>query len=130
MNLYLKICASMYRFYVRHNDSLPDAMVFWLTSTLLTFNFWAIYDFFSYFIFTNLPFSEELLFISVGIIALFNYLIFFRSKEYKEIVPPKNFGYKVIAYLVISALFTATTAKLHHDRNVKLKEQSQIESGE
>lgn len=130
MNLYLKMCASIYRFYVRHNDGLPDAMVFWLTSTLLTLNFWTVYDIFSYFIFIDLPFSGTLVFIVMGVISLFNYLIFFRDKQYKEVVPPKNFGYKVVAYMTISVLFMAATAKLHHDRNVKLKEVLQIENCE
>lgn len=49
MNLYLFFCASVYHFYVRKRDKMPEAMTFWLTSIILTANIFTIYNYISYY---------------------------------------------------------------------------------
>lgn len=120
MRTYLKFCASIYYFYLKFKDSAPEAMTFWFTSSLLAANALSVYELISYFSVEQLPFSYISIFSIIGIFCLFNLLIVFRDGKYKDYKPSKMFGYKVVAYMVISAVFVIVIVmlKLHRDRYI------------
>lgn len=121
---YKMLCASIYQFYVKRNERSPELMTFWLTSVIFIMNFWAIYEVLSLFIFRNLPSSTEIIYYICGVVLLGNYLLGFRSDEYKSFKFENGSGIKVIIYMIISVLSLAVLAKVHHDRSVEAKSDS------
>ncbi len=127
MRIYLNFCASIYRFYVRKEDSMPDAMTFWLSSTILTANFFTIYNFLNYYYLPKLPFSVSIALILFGVIVLINYFIIFNLSSFKEKTPSSSFGFGVILYIIISVAAVIYTGSQQRERNLKEKQRQQIE---
>ncbi len=115
------LCAIIYQFYVRRNERFPELMTFWLTSAIFIMNSWAIYEVLSLFLLVSLPSSTEIIYYICGVVLLSNYLLGFRSDEYKSFKFKDGFGIKVIIYMIISFLSLAVLAKVHHDRSVDAK---------
>jgi hypothetical protein len=114
---YLIFCSVIYHFYVQKKDNTPGIYVFWATSLLLSLNILGVYDTVRYFIYPNLPFTNIILYGSLAMIGITNYLFIIHSGQYKEIKPTKKQGYFSVIYIVISIVFVAWIATLHHDRN-------------
>jgi hypothetical protein len=127
MRIYLKFCASIYHFYQRKKDSMPDAMAFWLTTTILTANFFAVYDILTYYYFLNFPFSKTLVFSVFGILALLNYIVIFVNGSYKKEKPSSMFGIGVVLYIFCSIGIVIYTATIHRERNLQEKKRQQTE---
>ncbi len=125
--IYLNYCASIYRFYVRKKDRMPEAMTFWLSSTILTSNFFTIYNFLKYYYLPKLPFSVSLAFVFFGVIALINYFLIFYSGSYKEKTPSSSFGFGVILYMIISIAAVIYSGSQQRERNLQLKQRQLIE---
>jgi len=130
MLIYLKFLSTIYHFYVKKKDKMPDAMTFWLSSMVLTLNFFAIYNFFGYYIFKDLPFDLIFGFSSFGVIAFVNYILFFRRRFYQDIETTKKEGIYVIIYIIISFAVVIYIGSLHRERNLFKKQQIQIENRE
>lgn len=127
MMIYLNFCASIYHFYVRKKDRMPEAMTFWLSTTILTANFFAVYDFISYYYLPDLPFSVAFAFGIGGVIALINYFVIFYSGSFKEKTPSSSFGFGVILYMIISIAAVIYTGSQQRERNLQEKQRQQIE---
>lgn len=127
MNLYLIFCASIYRFYVRKNDKLPEAITFWLTTTILTANFFAVYDFIRYYWITRLPFNLILVFIFFGTISFVNYFAIFFKALYKEKTPSSLFNRGVVFYIIISIIVVIYIGSLHRERNLNVIHKQNME---
>ena len=128
MKIYLKFLSTIYHFYVKKKDKMPDAMTFWLSTTILTLNFFAIYDFLGYFIFEYLPFNIIFGFSSFAIIALINYILFFGRRHYRNIETNSKNGFYAIIYIIISFAAIIYIGSLHRERNLKEKKQLIIET--
>lgn len=127
MKIYLLFCASIYRFYVRKKDRLPEVMTFWLSSTILTANFFTVYDCFRYYFFQSLPFSTVFAFSVFGVIAGINYFIIFSLGSFKEIIPSSKFGISVLIYMIVSLTAVIYIGSLHRARNLQEKQRLQME---
>lgn len=127
MMIYLNFCASIYRFYVRKKDRMPEAMTFWLSSTILTANFFTVYNFLNYYYFPELPFSVSIAFVFFGIIALINYFIIFSLGSFKEKTPSSSFGLGVVVYMIISIAVVIYIGSLQRERNLQEKQRQQTE---
>lgn len=106
---------------------MPEAMTFWLSSTILTANFFAIYNLLSYYYFTGFPFSIVIAFIIFGVIALLNYFVIFSSGLFKEKTPSTIFGFGVVIYMIISVVLVIYAGSLHRERNIREKQRQQVE---
>lgn len=102
---------------------MPDAMAYWLTTTILTANFFAVYDFLRYYGYAKLPFNVVFAFIVFGIIAMLNYIIIFVNGSYKEEKPSAKFGIGVVIYMLISIGVVIYIGSLHRERNLIEKQQ-------
>jgi len=127
MMIYLNFCASIHRFYVRKKDRMPDAMTFWLSSAILTANFFTIYNFLNYYYLPKLPFSVGIAFVFFGVIASINYFIIFYSGSFKEKTPSSSFGFGVILYMIISVAAVIYTGSQQRERNLQENQRRQIE---
>jgi hypothetical protein len=125
--LYLNFCASIHSFYVRKKDRMPDAMTFWLSSTILTANFFTIYNLLNYYYLPKLPFSVGIVFVFFGVIASINYFIIFYSGSFKEKTPSSSFGFGVILYMIISVAAVIYTGSQQREKNLKDNQRQQIE---
>jgi hypothetical protein len=112
---------------VRKKDRMPEAMTFWLSSTILTSNFFTIYNFLKYYYLPKLPFSVSLAFVFFGVIALINYFLIFYSGSYKEKTPSSSFGFGVILYMIISIAAVIYSGSQQRERNLQLKQRQLIE---
>ncbi len=106
---------------------MPDAMAFWLSSTILTANFFTIYNFISYYFLPDLLFNTTFVFVVGGIIAIINYFIIFYPGSYKEKMPSNSFGLGVILYMIISVAAVIYTGSQKRERNIQEKQRQQIE---
>jgi hypothetical protein len=106
---------------------MPEAMTFWLSTTILTANFFAVYDFISYYYLPDLPFSVAFAFGIGGVIALINYFVIFYSGSFKEKTPSSSFGFGVILYMIISIAAVIYTGSQQRERNLQEKQRQQIE---
>jgi high-affinity Fe2+/Pb2+ permease len=106
---------------------MPEAMTFWLSSAILTANFFTIYNFLDYNYFPELPFSLIIAFVYFGIIALINYLIIFPSGSFKEKTPSSSFGFGVVIYMIISIAGVIYVGSLQREKNLQEKERQHTE---
>jgi hypothetical protein len=123
MKIYLIFLSTIYHFYVKKKDKMPDAMTFWLSTTILTLNFFALYDFLGYYIFKEIPFDMVFGFSSFGIIALINYVLFFVKRLYRNIETSKKNGFYAIIFIVITFIAVIYIGSLHRERNLQEKQQ-------
>ncbi len=118
MNLFIKICASIYQYNIRNGNVDPDINVLFFSSIFWTFQISIVYNYVMYFILViqiDTP-IRFIFFISLVI----NLFIIFKNKTHKSIgTPSKRFGYMFILYYFISLLLFIHSASFH--RNTRLK---------
>ena len=118
MKLYLKICSSVYYFYNRRKDSLPEAMTLWVTTLILTLNLITIYDFLRFYFFKELPNNIGLGFIVFILVALVNYIFVIRKAYFKDISPTKKTGLFIIFYIILTFALLVYIGSLHREQNL------------
>lgn len=128
LGAYFKFCASIYWFYKRKKDSIPEAMAFWLTSLIVTANALTIYDFLSFYYFTNLDFNALIAFSFFGLISMINFLSVFYKGLYKDLRPSRKFGIATVLYMILSIVAIIYSGYLHRERNIQKMHENQIVS--
>ena len=83
---------------------MADTMAWVLSTTILTANFFTIYNLFSYYIYKELPFNGLFVFISLGTIALINFMLFFRKKLYHDMETNKQTN-KILCFVEYNNIY-------------------------
>ena len=119
MSLYQKFCGSIYRFYIKYNESSPHTMVFWVTTSVVSFNALSILSMLSFFLLERVPFSKSYLYLLIILIGVINYIFFLKDKLYIEFVPTKKFNFKVVIYVIFSVITMIASIALVKDKIVR-----------
>jgi len=131
-NLYHRLCIVIYKYYIRKEGEGNGELftTFLVTTLILTFNVFAIYDSLAYFIFGKYSLDIYFAFILLFGVAFFNYLVVFRRKMFLEKmdISKPNDSKLTLLYIAITITLSILVGTLQREKNIQDKKQKEQEA--